>query len=235
MKIFFTGFFTLPEKKLSSPLRFLFHHQTLWLSASRCIFWEEESALILSDLHFGKSGHFRKSGIGIPQNIFKEDLQKLFSQIQFFKPKTLLITGDMFHSSANKELDFFLKWRNDFPSVDFILIRGNHDILSKKFYEESNIKVVENKFSLKGFCFTHDINSPCDDEENELFTFSGHIHPGIKMKGMGNQSLMLPCFYFGRKYAIMPAFSAFTGLAKIKPLQKDHVFAVVENSVMKIQ
>jgi uncharacterized protein len=235
VKIFSPDFLSCSKKKLSSPLRFLFHQQTLWLSAARCIFWEEERVLIVSDLHFGKSGHFRKSGIGIPQNIFKKDLQKLFSQIQFFNPKTLLITGDMFHSSANKELDFFLKWRNDFVAVDFILVRGNHDILSKKFYEKSNIEVFENKFSINNFCFIHDIDSSCEDEENEMFTFSGHIHPGVKMKGAGNQSLMLPCFYFGRKHAIMPAFSTFTGLAKIKPLQKDHVFAVVENSVIKIQ
>ncbi|MDQ2718537.1 MAG: ligase-associated DNA damage response endonuclease PdeM [Bacteroidota bacterium] len=218
-----------------TPVHFVFHQQTLWLSPARCIFWEEKSALILSDVHFGKSGHFRKSGIGIPQNIFKEDLQRLFSQIQFFKPKILLIAGDMFHSSANREIDFFLKWRNDIPNVEFYLIRGNHDILSKKFYQDANIKVFENKLSIGSFCFTHDISSSCDDQDDKLFTFSGHIHPGIKMKGLGNQSIMLPCFYFGEKYAVLPAFSAFTGLAKIKPLKTDHVFALVENRIIKIQ
>lgn len=218
-----------------NPLRFKFHHQTLWLSPARCIFWEEESALILSDLHFGKSGHFRKSGIGIPQNIFKEDLQKLFAQIEFFKPKVLLIAGDMFHSSANKEMDFFLKWRNDFAEIQFKLIRGNHDILSKKFYKEANIEVFENTLLIENFCFTHDIDSSCSDEKNKYFTFSGHIHPGIKMKGAGNQSLMLPCFYFSEKYAILPAFSAFTGLAKIKPTSSDHVFALLKTEVMQIQ
>lgn len=220
---------------MSSPLRFLFHHQTLWLSPARCIFWEEESVLIVSDLHFGKSGHFRKSGIGIPQNIYKEDLQRLFSQIQFFKPKILLIAGDMFHSTANKELDFFVKWRNDIPYVEFYLIRGNHDILPKKFYKEANIKVFENKLSIGNFCFTHDIASMCDDDDGKLFTFSGHIHPGVKMNGLGYQSLMLPCFYFGKKHAVLPAFSAFTGLAKIKPLKTDHVFGLVEDAVIKIQ
>jgi len=220
---------------LSAPLRFLFQQQTLWLSPARCIFWEEENVLILSDLHFGKSGHFRKSGIGIPQNIFKEDLQRLFSQIQFFNPKVLLITGDMFHSHANKELDFFLKWRNDFAPIEFLLIRGNHDILSKKFYRQANIDVYENRFSLNNFCFTHDISTQCNEEEKELFTFSGHIHPGIKMNGLGNQSLMLPCFYFGEKYAVLPAFSLFTGLAKIKPSPSDHVFALVEDQVIKVQ
>lgn len=230
-----TYFLTCKTKKLPSPLRFSFHNQTLWLSSARCLFWEEENALILSDMHFGKSGHFRKSGIGIPQNIFKEDLQKLFAQIQFFKPKTLLIAGDMFHSSPNKEMDFFQKWRNDFSNVDFYLIRGNHDILSNKFYKEANIKVFENKLLIKDFCFTHDINSSCNNEESRHYTFSGHIHPGIKMNGGGNQSLMLPCFYFGRQYAILPAFSAFTGLTKLKPSASDHVFVLAKNDVLQLQ
>ena len=224
----------MPEKKLAAPVRLKFHQQTLWLSAARCIFWEEESALILSDLHFGKSGHFRKSGIGIPQNIFKEDLQRLFAQVQFFKPKTLLIAGDMFHSDENKEAGFFLKWRNDMPQTHFCLIRGNHDILPASFYQKAGIEVFEKKLEIKNFCFTHDAEG-FENESNHLFTFSGHIHPGVRMKGSGNQSLMLPCFYFGNQYAVLPAFSAFTGLARIKPSTRDHVFALVENAVIKIQ
>src|ERR1700712_5302648 len=125
-----------------SPQRFIFQKQTLWLSPERCIFWEEEKALILSDLHLGKTGHFRKSGIGVPQNLFKEDLQRLFSQVQFFKPTQLLIVGDMFHSHANKEVDMFLKWRNDLSQLHIRLIRGNHDILAKKMYAGANIEVV---------------------------------------------------------------------------------------------
>ncbi len=216
-----------------SPQKFILNQQTLWLSPARCIFWEEEKALILSDLHFGKTGHFRKEGIGVPQNIFKEDLQRLFTQIQFFKPETLLIAGDMFHSRANKEIDLFVKWRNDISSVNVHLIKGNHDILSNKFYEEADIKVEDKKLSVKNFCFTHDYASECEVED-EMFTFSGHIHPGIKFKGNGRQSFMLPCFYFSEKYAVLPAFSHFTGLYKVRPQKKDRVFALVENQVIKM-
>ena len=70
--------------------------QTFLLSAQRTIFWEEEKTLILSDLHLGKSGHFRKSGIAIPQNLYKEDLFRLLNEIQFFRPKQLIIVGDLF-------------------------------------------------------------------------------------------------------------------------------------------
>ncbi|MEO7960334.1 MAG: ligase-associated DNA damage response endonuclease PdeM [Ginsengibacter sp.] len=218
-----------------SPVKFILQKQTLWLSPARCIFWEEEKALILSDLHFGKSGHFRKSGIGVPQNIYKEDLQRLFTQIQFFKPSMLLIAGDMFHSNANKEIDFFVKWRKDVPGVRFHLIKGNHDLLSKKFYEKSGIDVSLQKMSIGNFCFTHDIDSVCDDEGEKLFTFSGHIHPGIKVNGLGKQSLSLPCFYFSKEYAVLPAFSMFTGLFNLRPKKSDTVFALVNGQVIKMQ
>ena len=98
-------------------IRHTINNNNFLLSASRCIFWEEEKALILSDLHLGKSGHFRKHGIAIPQSVFKEDMQRFAAQIQFFKPTSLIIVGDLFHSRENKEMDFFLKWRHDFPQL----------------------------------------------------------------------------------------------------------------------
>ena len=212
------------------------NEQTLWLSAERCIYWEEEKSLILSDLHLGKSGHFRKSGIAVPQNVFKEDLQRLFALIQFFKPTQLLIVGDLFHSHANKEMEMFLKWRNDLVDLKFRLIRGNHDILTKKFYEQAGIEVTKQKLSINNFCFTHDINESCEEEaDNTNFTFSGHVHPGIKMSGQGRQQLYFPCFYFTKDYAILPAFGRFTGLFNISPKKNDKIFALVENNIVKIR
>ena len=70
-----------------------------------------------------------------------------------------------------------------YPEYPFTLIKGNHDVLTNKFYEEANIKVAIKKLSIKKFCFTHDIASECETDGEELFTFSGHIHPGIKVNG----------------------------------------------------
>ncbi len=77
--------------------------QTLWLSAEKCLFWEEKRMLILSDLHIGKAAHFRKSGIAIPGQLFEEDMKRIDRQIEYFQPRTLLVTGDFFHSEANEE------------------------------------------------------------------------------------------------------------------------------------
>jgi uncharacterized protein len=78
---------------MNPPVLFELAGQKCWLSAERCLYWEQQSILILSDLHFGKTGHFRKSGIAVPQEVYKEDLHRLFEQIQYFQPKEIIITG----------------------------------------------------------------------------------------------------------------------------------------------
>jgi metallophosphoesterase superfamily enzyme len=76
---------------MAAPFYHKLQQNNFWLSPERMVYWEEEKALIVSDLHFGKTGHFRKEGIAVPQSIYKEDLQRLVSQLQFFQPKQLFI------------------------------------------------------------------------------------------------------------------------------------------------
>jgi DNA ligase-associated metallophosphoesterase len=209
-----------------------FKGQQLWLSADRCIFWEEERSLIVSDLHFGKTGHFRKAGIAVPQSVYREDLLRLLCQIQYFRPRQLLVVGDLFHSRENKELELFLKWREDFPHLGIELIEGNHDILHKDWYEKAAIRVNPGVLTVGPFSFVHDIEEAVAGEavaetSRETYYFSGHLHPGIRINGMGKQSLRFPCFYFGTEYAVLPAFGRFTGTVSINPAPEDHVFAIL--------
>ncbi|MEO5683850.1 MAG: ligase-associated DNA damage response endonuclease PdeM [Chitinophagaceae bacterium] len=207
--------------------------QNFWLSPERMLFWEEQQALIVSDLHFGKTGHFRKEGIPVPQSVYKEDLQRLVSQLQFFQPRQLIVVGDMFHSRANKELDWFKKWREDFPALEINLIMGNHDILKRQWYTEAGINIIYHQLLISEFSFMHDINSASDELTLSSYIFSGHIHPGIRISGAGKQSLHFPCFYFTPAFCVLPAFSRFTGLAMVKPAAEDNVFAIVNQTIMQ--
>lgn len=210
--------------------------QHLWLSPERSIYWEEENALIVSDLHFGKTGHFRKSGIAVPQSVYMEDLQRLVFQIQFFKPRQLIIVGDLFHSHANKELELFGRWRDDLSGIDIQLVKGNHDILKDHWYERFGITVTPGSLRLNSFCFQHDLED-CDTDDGQeepSYMFSGHIHPGIVISGLGKQSLRFPCFYFTEKVCVLPAFSRFTGAASVDPKPGELVYAIVNNSIIKI-
>ncbi|HRE51661.1 MAG TPA: ligase-associated DNA damage response endonuclease PdeM [Flavitalea sp.] len=211
--------------------------QSLLLCADRSLFWEEEQTLIVSDLHFGKTGHFRKSGIPAPQSVSREDLQRLIAQLQFFKPRRLIVVGDMFHSVANKELDMFMRWRNDFSRLPVHLVKGNHDILPGEWYKTAGIEIAEEMLQIAGFRFRHDpVDGAITDNGDEApYTFSGHIHPGITINGLGKQSLRFPCFYFTERYCILPAFSRFTGTVSVLPDKKDATFAIVGQTLVKIR
>lgn len=202
------------------------------LTGSRCLFWVEEKTLVLSDMHLGKSGHFRKHGIAIPQTMFKEDLQRFTHLLQYFKPDQIIIVGDLFHSYENREMDYFLKWRQDFSNVIIKLVIGNHDILDRDWYSKAAIECCEQHLQIDSFLFTHDLADV--QEVPDQFVFSGHIHPAVAIKGVGKQHLKFPCFYFSRFYAILPAYGNFTGTYTIKPKRGDVVFALLENRIMQL-
>lgn len=214
---------------MEAPIQHKIHKQNFWLSATRTIYWEEQKALILSDLHFGKTGHFRKAGIAIPQSVYKEDLQRLIDLLQYFKPKQIIAVGDLFHSKVNLELDLFKRWRNDFEAIDFHLVKGNHDILKEDWYGEAGIEVTTDLI-IDNIRFIH---QHCETQEN-TFTFCGHIHPGVVINGIGKQSLRFPCFYFSNNHCILPAYSKFTGMATIEPSSSDSVYAIVEDTLIKL-
>lgn len=214
------------------PVSYILRDQQFWLTAERCLYWEEEKAIIVSDLHFGKTGHFRKSGIPVPPDIYKEDLQRLWQQIQFFKPRSVIIVGDLFHSRANLEHSWFKRWRQDMPGVDMHLVIGNHDILRPEDYHDLGLQVHLHQLTVNDFSFVHDLQ-PNLLRDNRYY-ISGHIHPGIRLSGAGKQALRFPCFYFTSQFAVLPAFSRFTGISLIEPKKGENVFAIVENKLISV-
>jgi len=201
--------------------------QTLHLLPEKGIFWEEKNYLILADLHLGKAGHFRKSGIPISDLIHSKDILILDKLIAKFKPQQVIFLGDLFHSDHNQGWEVFKRWIKSKAPLPFKLVLGNHDVLDESSYRISNLEVME-KLSLHHFDLTH------IPEETELYNLAGHIHPAVRLTGKGRQSLRLPCFYFGKKNGLLPAFGNFTGTAKINIDKTDAVFAIADNKVVRV-
>ncbi|MEM6736785.1 MAG: ligase-associated DNA damage response endonuclease PdeM [Bacteroidota bacterium] len=198
--------------------------EKLLLLPQRAVFWTKKSILFLSDLHLGKAGHFRKHGIPVSRKVHLADLENLNRLIGDYRPKKILLLGDLFHSYKNLEWLDFLEFLEIHPNIHFILVEGNHDILSK--YPDSlevTQKLVEAPFS-----FTH------IKEEDTYYNISGHIHPGVTVRGIARQGATMPCFLFSDRHAILPAYGQFTGIKKIRPLKNDRVFAIADRQVIEL-
>jgi DNA ligase-associated metallophosphoesterase len=203
------------------------HNQSFVLHFSGALFWQEKSMLLISDVHLGKVSHFRKFGAAVPQGAVQQNFNAMSSAIDFFNPTAVIFLGDLFHSSLNKEWQLFEAWVR-LASAEILLISGNHDIISPIKYEELGIKVVA-ELQLDSFLMTHH-----PDEREGFFNFCGHIHPAIRLSGLGRQSVRLPCFYKTENQLIMPAFGEFTGSYVLEPSAGCEVFALLGDAVLPV-
>lgn len=215
------------------PLKHSCKEQTLLLLPQKAIFWQQEKTLIVADVHLGKVGHFRKSGIAIPKGLEQEDLAMLSDLIRSYKPDRLIFLGDLFHSELNNDWTWLVMWCDLFKEIEMILVKGNHDILQNDLYEQLNFKLADS-YEIGPFLFTHEPLKQAATQTGK-YMISGHIHPGIILRGKGRQSVSLPCFYFSERQAILPAFGKFTGKFSISYSADDHVFGILKHKVIALQ
>ncbi|MNR05016.1 hypothetical protein D3C85_1210180 [compost metagenome] len=109
------------------------------------------------------------------------------------------------------------------------MIEGNHDIISKQYYLDLNIDVYS-ELIIHDFLLTHH-----PSEREKLFNFCGHIHPGVKLKGMGRQFLSLACFFRKPNQMIFPSFGEFTGNFYLTPEEDDQIYAITKEEVIEIK
>jgi DNA ligase-associated metallophosphoesterase len=207
--------------------------QHLSLLPQKAVYWHEEQSLLLADLHLGKAAHFRKAGIPVPSLVHHHDLQRLDELLLMTQAKKIYFLGDLFHSALNREWYDFTAWMEKYPEKDFILIKGNHDILPDQVYEESRLQIISEKLAIPPFLLTHEPLKE-KNKKSDLYPICGHVHPAVSLRGSGFQQITLPCFYFGLHYALLPAFGKFTGFHKIKPGKRETVYAITENRVLHL-
>ena len=201
--------------------------QNFTMHPAGSLYWEEEGLLMISDIHLGKVSHFRKYGTAVPRGVISENFILLDESLEFFRPAKLYFLGDLFHSYLNSEWKLFENWvgKADTPMT---LVAGNHDIICPSRYESLDIGMVS-EMVLGNFLLTH---HPC--ERNGFFNFSGHIHPAVRLRGTGRQSLRLPCFFKRHRQLILPAFGSFTGTHVLDRQNGDEVYAIADRQVIKI-
>ncbi|MCI4671670.1 MAG: ligase-associated DNA damage response endonuclease PdeM [Bacteroidia bacterium] len=215
---------------MNSKIEITLQGETLQLLSERAIWWPEQGALLLADLHLGKSGHFRSHGIAIPNQVNANTLQRFEKLVSTYQPRKVIFLGDLFHSRYNKEWEAFCASLNRNKTRN-ILIKGNHDILTAEHYAQAKMEVFEHCYSLGPFTLCHE---PLDQKIEGKYSLSAHIHPGVRLVGSGRQKLSLPCFFFGEQEGILPAFGSFTGLYMMDATEAKAIFAIVEEQVIQV-
>lgn len=193
---------------------------------------ERNKTMLAADLHLGKSALFRKEGIPVPAELAEADLKTLSYIIDVYRPQRLIILGDLFHAEVNHDLELFKNWRGRYKELEIDLIIGNHDILPEEEYAEINIKIHREQLLFSNFLLIHKLEK-LENKSNFDYIISAHMHPAVRLFGKGKQSVMLPCFYFGKSYGLLPAFGRFTGNAILHPGANDDVFVIIESDGIK--
>lgn len=206
------------------------HTQHFDLLPQKCIHWRNKNTLLISDLHLGKAGHFRKNGLFLPQESGMADLILLEKLLLEFKPTRLLILGDLFHSVYNPDWEHFGELRKRFAHIVFDLVPGNHDILHKQHYTRFDITFLPTIVKEEHFVFSH---IPME-VEGPFLNVSGHVHPGFYLEGKARNSVRLPCFYLHDKNLILPAFGQLTGLSLVQKKENTGIYVSTGKSVLKI-
>lgn len=202
--------------------------EQLLLHPHRALYWPRMRWLVLSDLHLGKAAHLRKGGLALPEAHDERTLQRLDELVATFRPQRVVVLGDLFHSSVNAAWERVTHWTATLP-CPLHLVPGNHDVLALRRYHEAGIAICDDRVEEGPFCFTHDGTS-----EGSGYVIGGHLHPGMVLRGRGLQRLRLPCYWFGARNGLLPAFGLGTGLYIIDPKPGERVYACTEQAVLDV-
>ncbi|WP_299839387.1 ligase-associated DNA damage response endonuclease PdeM [uncultured Tenacibaculum sp.] len=206
-----------------------FSNTKLTLTNQRVIYWETKETLILSDIHIGKTAHFRQHGIAVADTILHEDLERLSTLITHFSPKRIIVVGDLFHANYNSNIEIFKDWLISISHIDKVLIKGNHDKMSEKKIQKLGFETVS-FLRENGLTFRHDLDDAVEGES----IICGHMHPGVRIKFKGNQYIKLPCYLVSKHQLILPAFSLFTGLNTKFNQEENKAYAFDEQLIFRV-
>lgn len=203
--------------------------ETICLLPEKAIYWPAQKAIIVADMHWGKTGHFRKHGIAVPVNTQINDEIRLADIIRRHGAEHLIIAGDLFHSVHNNEVESFNYWRSKHPDLQISLVVGNHDILDVEQYTKWGIGLHTDTMHKHPFIISHDFVDSTED-----FVLHGHIHPAVKVAHKNNRmGLRLPAFCMDANRMILPAFGDFTGSKLLEMNNFQHIYVVAETAVIQ--
>jgi uncharacterized protein len=182
---------------------------------SGALFWEQERALVVSDLHLEKGSSFATRGVLLPPYDTVATLGRLAAVIARHDPHMVIALGDSFHdrdahdrlSAPDREALGAMQTRRD-----WIWISGNHD----PALPSDLGGVVASEVAIGPIIFRHEPTGASGE-------IAGHLHPKARVSTRG-RSMERRCFACDGERAVMPAFGAYAGGLSIRDVAFARLF-----------
>ncbi|MGP9788650.1 ligase-associated DNA damage response endonuclease PdeM [Roseinatronobacter sp. NSM] len=155
------------------------------------LWWPAQNALIVADLHLGKSARMARRGGGLlPPFDAQDTLHRLAQNVGATGAAHTFLLGDTFDDNdAADDVTAGPQWQQLQDMTQLICISGNHDPAHGA-----------QDMTLAGITLRHQA------APHSAPDISGHFHPKFKLAGRGHAA-----FLVGRCHLILPAFGTYTG------------------------
>ncbi|MET0291955.1 MAG: ligase-associated DNA damage response endonuclease PdeM [Steroidobacteraceae bacterium] len=194
--------------------------------------WPARRTLVLGDPHFGKDDHFRRAGIAVPRGPTLRDLERVSARVAASEADRMIVVGDFVHGRTLPGDDLvrqFHRWRAIDPTIEVVLVTGNHDRHEDWSAWRDLIHVVHGDLHEGPFVFAHE---PRPDPRG--FVVAGHLHPVYRDRRLlGARSVRV--FWKRADHLVLPSWGEFTGGFAVTPDPADGLYACTPEGVLPLQ
>lgn len=168
------------------------------------LWWEDESLLVVADLHFEKGSSFARRGSMLPPYDTAATLAVLARLIHRLQPRRVIALGDSFHDRegaarlSHQDRDNLALLQ---LGRDWIWITGNHDPGTPEGLAGETLPSL----ALGTLIFRHEPTAGRAPGE-----IAGHLHPAARVIGRLG-SVRRRCFAGDGERLVLPAFGAYAG------------------------
>jgi uncharacterized protein len=228
----------------SSVLPITVRAASFLLRADKAIVRAAEATLFVADVHLGKAARFRRLGVPVPEASTVETLDRLSRALAATGSRRLVVLGDLLHGPGCVTADVDAAWaafRERHPSLDVMLVRGNHDARAGDPPRHWRVESVSAGLVQDGVVLLHE--PPGDEavrrgvgsrEGDGLPWLAGHVHPALVLHGRVGDRVRLPCFQVRADGIVLPAFGAFTGMHAVRAGPGERLVAVMPDRLWEV-
>src|SRR5262245_60696362 len=167
------------------------------------LYWPEQQALVVADLHLEKGSGLASRGLLLPPYDTAASLGRLSGLVTRYAPRLVIALGDSFHDGdgarrmAPQHRDALRVLQR---ARDWLWIAGNHDPDPDAAIGGRCAAML----ALGGLTFRHE---PKPQEDTAV---AGHLHPVARLHVRG-QGIRRRCFVSDHGRIVMPAFGSYAG------------------------